>query len=755
MKKSLFLLLIIYLIHLDNKVIYAHNTVSNIINPVTYFVNHVSELTAITTNLQKYSQVSLIGTSGMGKTQLARTYAYTNKNLYNIIWCFDCNLEINQQFVKLAKEINKAFGSNISEDYKLATKEVLLYLQLKKDWLLIFDNLKVRDNNKVQEFINWEHNGHIIFCSQDSSALPNVVTTTKFKEKDAATLVNILLEEENYNYAKFIIEEFKGYPLLLVQGALIFNNIKGLNNVEYKKMLQESNNKIKLNTELCIKELTPSAKILLKKISLINNQSFSKSFLKMMTENNENLEDDIYQLLKYALISNTDSNEENPLFEMHDTISKTVQNINSYNENTKYLEEIIFSVLVKSFPRGVVAKQAVRLTPTFNDNLEVILKNIEKFNINIFANLKLREELLLASLNSRKYNLSETMIKWFEDKEHNNDFNVSKMNDYEKCIYASYLNAIGGYNNFALSSPIKAIEYFTKAKEIILSIDNYENIKFNILYQVLRTQIDLGQLVKAELTIEEILQVYETGIKNNGIEPFDRSFFHLAKARLFLAKTKYNEAINEIDGAISTFKEFGLKDTNMLLESSYQLKIEALNSLHKYNDAYSLAHWLYEVYKPSLNHEHEIFANIYTKIAVAEYGLGKYKESLESANKAINMFVNVRKIDITQIQLTKDIQLAKSLVIKADSLSALGDFNSALEIYETAEAIHNNVYGEHLDSSISLRHLLFEATKTSCKTKSKSNTFWYNHFYSKLKSIFGMNIPEIKEIELICLTKML
>ncbi|WP_425364524.1 hypothetical protein [Candidatus Tisiphia endosymbiont of Mystacides longicornis] len=53
------------------------NQLSNFVAPVTYFVNHVKQLNLLKNNLIKYRQASIIGTSGMGKTQLAYTCSKT------------------------------------------------------------------------------------------------------------------------------------------------------------------------------------------------------------------------------------------------------------------------------------------------------------------------------------------------------------------------------------------------------------------------------------------------------------------------------------------------------------------------------------------------------------------------------------------------------------------------------------------------------------------------------------------------------
>lgn len=266
MISSILKVLFIMVILSVNTIVQA-KTLTNLVTPVSYFINHRIQFNAIEDNFKKYNYIGIVGTSGMGKTQLARMYAYENKENYNIIWFFDCTLDINEQFTKLAKEINLAFNTHIIEDQSLAKKEVLHYLQSKKDWLLVFDNLKINENTKIQDLIDWEHNGNIIFCSQDSSKLNYITEVTKLKKQDAVELVSFILKEKKLDTINFLVEELQGYPILLVQGAQILNNIKGLDYEKYKKMISESDNKIRLNIELCMKELTLSSGALLKKNS--------------------------------------------------------------------------------------------------------------------------------------------------------------------------------------------------------------------------------------------------------------------------------------------------------------------------------------------------------------------------------------------------------------------------------------------------------------------------------------------------------
>lgn len=279
MKKFL-LLFIISIIPLN---LFAQAKVNNVVAPVSYFINHVQPLNQIKTNLEKYRQTSIIGVSGMGKTQLARMYAYGNKDSYNLIWFIDCNLNINDELLKLAKAINKTEEKTvIAEEAANVKKELMEYLGQSDKWLLVFDNLKVGENKKVQDFINWEHNGNIIFCSQDSDMMPYIVKAVPFEKPETIKLANNILLDKDNNLVEFLVQEFKGYPVLIVQGAQILNNVPGLDKEKYKHQIQKSNDKISFNLSLVSKQLKPSTMQLLNKIALLNNQSFLRIYLELL-----------------------------------------------------------------------------------------------------------------------------------------------------------------------------------------------------------------------------------------------------------------------------------------------------------------------------------------------------------------------------------------------------------------------------------------------------------------------------------------
>ena len=247
-----------------------------IVNPVKFFVDRDSESAKVLYNLQEYNTVSIVGLTNIGKTEIARKYAVLNKNRYDLIWFFDSSLDLNEQFVALATKINKTLlledQYKISEEVYSAKQEVMQYLTRTNNWLLVFDNLRLNQNSKLTDIINWKHNGHIIICSQDSKGLPNVIYVHKLTKEPALTLLQKIFSKEikNQEVLEKLIDVFDGYPGSIVRGALLLKENNYLSLDEYKSILSKSSNPMRTHMELVLDLLTDNDKETLKRISVLN-----------------------------------------------------------------------------------------------------------------------------------------------------------------------------------------------------------------------------------------------------------------------------------------------------------------------------------------------------------------------------------------------------------------------------------------------------------------------------------------------------
>ncbi len=725
-----FLLSIILLI--INTRTFAQEQVSNLITPVSYFVNHEQQLKILDEYLSKYRQASIVGTSGIGKTQLIRMYSYEKKNNYDLIWFFDCNLDFDEQFVKLAKQLNKVKQTNISEEVALARKEVMSYLTSTNKWLLLFDNLKVNENKKVQDLVEWEHNGNVVFCSQDNEKLPNIIAMPIFDKPTIIALANNLLNNKDNNSIEFLTQSFSGYPMLIVQGAQLLNRVKGLDKEEYKKRIYQSTDKIATNISMAIQQLNPSAVKLLNKIALLNNQSFSKQLLSTITDHKDTLDDDIYQLSKFMLISNISSSEDNPIFEMHDIVSNKIMELNGDN-NKIYLENIIAKI---PKPKGTHSGYLWRSAQTVLENLEIILINSEKYNVNIYAMLTLRSELLSLYINVYN-NKAQQMVNWFNWKDKNKKFKLWQMSEYQKFYYARYLGAIGVYNKIILRNFETAISYFTKSLKILGKLDDDESIyslKFNCISHISGSYMFLGEIKLAE----EFLKKIEKLVKQRIIQEADVSIIYSLKSTLFNMQGKYHEALEYVDKIIELFIKNGSHINDPYFTGVYIPRAKILNSLGRYQEAYAQAQQLYYIHKPIKNEDNEIFANIYTEMARSILGLNKVDQAYEYIKKAISIFLASENSNSKQTNYSNNFSLASSYIVQGDILFTQNKLKQAIESYKKAFIIYHYLYRDRSKNIAQVSDLYNHAAKAACKIKDLYN---YKFFGKPQVKEFGIHHP--------------
>jgi hypothetical protein len=137
----------------------------NQVKPVHYFVNNESELAELRDKLLKNGKVGITGISGKGKSELAKKYAEHYQNEYELIAFVNADLDFTPQYVEIAKSINssgKQTGNVLSLNPNDVKNEVMKYLSQIDKWLLIYDNLKINQNIRIQDIMEWENNGHII-----------------------------------------------------------------------------------------------------------------------------------------------------------------------------------------------------------------------------------------------------------------------------------------------------------------------------------------------------------------------------------------------------------------------------------------------------------------------------------------------------------------------------------------------------------------------------------------------------------------
>lgn len=716
--------------------------ITNMIQPINYYVNHEIQMRLVEQNITNHRHTSIVGMSGTGKTQVARMYASKNHDKYEIIWFIDCNLDLNIEFSKLAAVINKKFHLNIIEHNSDTMKQVMSYLSRRNDWLIVFDNLKIGNNHKIEDIIRLENNGHIIFISQDSNNLTNIVQMSAFKKSDIISLSEILLYQHNQEDIKFLIENFAGYPIIIVQAIQLINKIQGLNRNEYKKMIYNNSDKIKSNVEMALKELTPSARGLVLKISLINNQFFSYEFLKIITDFPENLDNDLFQLSRLALILNIDNDRENPAFEMHDITTEAVWKIHSGN---KTVLKNIMNKIAKAIPRyGRQSKGYIfRSGKSINDNLQVIINNEKKYNVSALKVMPLKLQLFINYINTFRYYEAEELFNWFRELEENKSLNLILMSNDEKLIYARYLGMVSAYLKLRYADWNQALTYSLKANEILQQVTGFDAIKCNMNYNIANILISLGQITQAESII------YKT--EQNEVYRELGQVVRIMKSKLYLYKGDYKNALLECEKEISNIKKTGDYERDTLyMTDNYLIRAEILNKLGRYEEAYNQAQELYEVHQGKTPDTSEVMARIFMQMALAQYGLGDIKKAIANIDKSISILYADERRNHTDVSLILDPDLANAYLIKADILFKKDDVKGSIWFYEESYKIFDNLYKNNKSKVIQMSYLYKQGAQAACKVH---NEKIYNFFFKLQIKDFGFDHPNTNEITRFCTTE--
>jgi len=216
--------------------------------PVKTFTGRRSELQRIHKELHKttdeqaeVSQVVVIGgLGGIGKSELARKYAYEYRKDYdsNVIWInAETQKGLEESFKRLARELSKG----LPEDSKISTTEkgiesiienVYRYFEDVKG-LFIFDNAEGYRN--ISKFLpsSLNYKPYVLITSRDTKweigqkVAMEVIKLDVFKKPEALEFVEKFLDIDNASQDKEIeelAEELQYFPLALKQAIAYIRN---------------------------------------------------------------------------------------------------------------------------------------------------------------------------------------------------------------------------------------------------------------------------------------------------------------------------------------------------------------------------------------------------------------------------------------------------------------------------------------------------------------------------------------------------
>ena len=192
------------------------------------FMGREGLLTTLRAHLLQQGQQAITvlrGTSGIGKTELAKEYLYRHAADYDLI-CWIPSAHPNQvrnSFSRLAADLRLA-GAGASSEYVVdKVLETLCREDRFRRWLLVYDNARSRTD--VQRFLPVGGRGHVIVTSEDSGwELPKDHASMTIREFDRDESIRLLKrrgpESLTESEADRLAEELGDLPLALDQAAV-------------------------------------------------------------------------------------------------------------------------------------------------------------------------------------------------------------------------------------------------------------------------------------------------------------------------------------------------------------------------------------------------------------------------------------------------------------------------------------------------------------------------------------------------------
>jgi len=731
---------------------HASTAVSNLVDPAKYVLRNEKQLIDLSNSLSLYNVAGLVGVSGMGKTELARIYAYKNQDKYDLVWFFDCNSDLAEQFVTLSKQINKSqlCGSNecdLSEETDKAKREVLSFLAPKSNWLLVFDNLHVNQNAKINDILDWAHNGHVMICSQDAKDLPNSVNLPYLSDEDSANLVDTILEEKNPQLVVELVQAFKGYPILIAQGAMFLNKNKHMTVAEYKKILARSDDKMHSHIEVVLKQLPHSAKRLLYKIAVLNNQSFSRKLLETISSDSDTLLKDLNYVTRFGLINLTSRHNDKQTFEMHDAVKAALLKTMGPKEAKNTVVAVI-DCINELMPKGESQMYMVfDGDKTLKSNMEALLSNAQKYEANIYKNMELRKNLLSAYLGLFDYYNCQKMTDWLLENQDRFDSILASimMSDKEKTIYSEYLAIVGTYSDYAKSDFITATKYLKKALDLVKESKNHRELTCNIYYDLAQVYVYGGDIKNTE----NILKIIDSIPSNNPKTDLEVWF---TKAKLHLIRGNYIEAQYAIDKYFETSNY--IPNDSIYKAPGYILQAEILNYMGEFQEAYNVSLKTYQQQKINIKGDHEMHSRILVQLAWSELGLGLKQEAFGHIKEALRIQENTDELIGDNIYANSyDVDLASAYVVHGNILSAMGsDTKTIMDSYGKARVIYYNRYYDNTFRVDDIKRFYLDAAQNLCRMSDDKEPMvkvMYTEFRDKLVEYWNedQKTKEIVELE--------
>ena len=414
----------------------------NVSNSNEYFVGRQIILNQIGDNFKnKHNMSTLAGSSGIGKTQVAKKYAELHKQDYDIIWWIDSDKSIDEQFKKFAVAWNSI---TTAKEQKINTfihaEEIIKQIKenlrtTKLNWLLIVDN--ALNTDKVNMYLPEKHNtrgyGHVLITSKNPFAWSNIMKLDKFTRDESIELIIKILGKKDKQEADYLAEALKDFPLALVQASTYIKSHPSVSIKEYTELFLTNRNKLWQAEKSSvtkhaafdnyrftvfttfsliadeIEKVSPESMQLLAFCSFLNNKNIPKTLIKQYLSDigvTDKLKQEqiIAKLLEYSLLTMYESNESYQdkhlpedftvnlkfQFTIHEITQLAIQDYLNDKQKNSHLEDSLKS-MIRFLPDKVdLFIPLIEQTNFLLPHMQVLTANANNYSINNKDSLMLK-----------------------------------------------------------------------------------------------------------------------------------------------------------------------------------------------------------------------------------------------------------------------------------------------------------------------------------------------------------------------------
>ncbi|MGC8483767.1 MAG: hypothetical protein ACP5OE_09015 [Thermodesulfobium sp.] len=209
------------------------------------FVGRRNHLENIKQTLNKNHTAIISGLPGIGKTQLAKEYAYRYAKKYRLIWWFNGQISIEAQIDRLLKKLSKESGLQYFRPLnEKSYLEQLGYFvsSTQGSWLLIFDNYEKPVDEMNCVFEERQKRGEpidVIITSHNWEG-PKMIPVHPFERKESIEFLSRFLKEEPLEKKERLAELLGDYPLALAQASSFIASNPSIDIDEYIRIFHEN-----------------------------------------------------------------------------------------------------------------------------------------------------------------------------------------------------------------------------------------------------------------------------------------------------------------------------------------------------------------------------------------------------------------------------------------------------------------------------------------------------------------------------------